>query len=232
MIPNLPIYISVSFLIITFYALFLFEKSNKLKNSIKTLIIFWIVFISVMAYNGVYHYSEGDVFSRFLFVLLPVAIFIIFLVKSNAVYQKRDLRWSTAVHTLRFPVELLLFQLAMHKWVPIEMTYEGWNYDIIPGITSIVLVILLNFKKVSDKLLLYWNIMGLVFILFILTNGFLSQELLYTKFGYSIPNRGIAYFPIILLAGVIVPIVIYTHITDIIVLRNKIKRDLKKTPLF
>ena len=225
MIPNLPIYISLSFFIITFYALFLFEKSNQLKNSTKALIIFWIVFISVMAYNGVYHFKEGDVFSRFLFVLLPVIFFIIFLVNRSVVYQKRDLRWSTAVHILRFPVELLLFQLAIHKWIPIEMTYEGWNYDIIPGITSIVLVVLLNLKRVSDKLLLYWNIIGLVFILFILTNGFLSQELFYTKFGYSVPNRGIAYFPIILLAGVIVPIVIYTHITDIIVLRNKIKRD-------
>lgn len=218
MIPNLPLYISISFILLTVYVVFIFSKSNKLKRVTLPIILIWSVFICVMSYFGIYHYQEGDFYSRFIFVLAPSIIFIIYLLRDKSFYESRDFRWSTAIHVVRFPVELLLYQLAIREWLPIEMTYKGLNFDIIPGLTAIVLVIYMNYKQINKKLLLGWNIIGLFLILFILTNGFLSQELLYQKFGYSIPNRGIAYSPIVLLAGVIVPMVIYTHISDIILL--------------
>ncbi len=218
MIPNLPLYISISFVVLAIYAVFIFSKSNNLKPSTLPIVLGWSIFICVLSYLGVYHYQEGDSLSRFGLVLIPIIIFIIYLLRDKSFYKDRDFRWSTAVHMVRLPVELLLYQLAIREWLPMEMTYEGWNFDIIPGITSIILVIYMNYKEVNRKLLLAWNIMGLFLILFILTNGFLSQELLYQKFGYSVANKGIAYSPIILLAGVIVPIVIYTHISDIILL--------------
>ncbi len=221
MIPNLPLYISISFIVLTVYVIFMFVKSNNLQKSALPVLVAWVVLISILSYLGVYHYQEGDTVSRFGLVLIPISLFIIYLLRNKTFYEGRDLRFSIAVHMVRFPVELLLFQLAIREWLPIEMTYKGWNFDIIPGLTSIILVLWMNYKAVNRKILLGWNIMGLFFILFILTNGFLSQELLYKNFGYSVANKGIAYFPIILLAGIIVPIVIYTHISDILLLTKK-----------
>ncbi|QOD61602.1 hypothetical protein H9I45_03895 [Polaribacter haliotis] len=221
MIPNLPIYISISFILATIYTIFAFIKSNHLKKTTLPILIIWSLFISVLAFFGFYHYKAGDKISTFIFVLLPAAIFITYLIRNKTFYQNRDFRWSTAVHFVRLPIELLLFQLAIREWLPMEMTYKGWNFDIIPGVTSIILVIWMQYGTVNKKLLLGWNVLGLIFILFILTNGFLSQELIYKNFNYSVPNRGIAYFPMILLAGIIVPIVIYTHISDIILLSKK-----------
>lgn len=221
MILDLPIYIPASFIVITAYILYVFTKSNNLKQSTLPILLGWSVLISVLAYFEVYQYKEGEVFSRFIFVLLPITLFIVYLVKNKSFYKNRNLRWSTAVHIVRFPVELLLFQLASRELLPMEMTYEGWNFDIIPGITSMLLLLWMKFGTVNKKVLLGWNILGLIFILFILANGILSQELLFERFGYSVPNLAIPYFPFILLAGVIVPIVIYTHITDIILLRSK-----------
>lgn len=223
MISDLLIYIPASFLVITAYILYVFTKSNNLKQSTLPMLLGWSILISVLAYFGVYQYKEGEVFSRFIFVLLPITLFIVYLVKNKSFYKNRNLRWSTAVHIVRFPVELLLFQLAIRELLPMEMTYEGWNFDIIPGITSMLLLLWIKFGKINKKVLLGWNILGLIFILFILTNGILSQELLFERFGYSVPNLAIPYFPFILLAGVIVPIVIYTHITDIILLSSKEK---------
>ena len=223
MISDLPIYIPASFIVITAYILYVFTKSNNLKQSTLPVLLSWSILISVLAYLGVYQYKEGETFSRFIFVLLPITLFIAYLVRNKSFYENRDLRWSTAVHIVRFPVELLLFQLAIRELLPMEMTYKGWNFDIIPGITSMLLLLWMKFGTVNKKVLLGWNILGLIFILFILTNGILSQELLFEKFGYSVPNLAIPYFPFILLAGVIVPIVIYTHIADIILLSSKEK---------
>ena len=221
MIQDLPLYIPISFLLITVYVVFAFAKSNKVKKSTLPIILGWSVLISILASIGFYQYTEGDTFSTFPLVLIPAAIFIVYLCRNKSFYKNRDLRWSIAVHIVRFPVELLLFQLAVRELLPMEMTYKGLNFDIIPGITSILLLIWMKFGTVNKKILLGWNIMGLIFILFILSNGFLSQELLYKNFGYSVPNRAITYFPIILLGGVIVPIVIYTHISDILLLSKK-----------
>ena len=221
MIQDLPFYIPIAFLLITAYIIFAFIKSNQLKKTTLPIIFGWCFLISILAYNGFYHYAQGDKFSTFAFVLVPAIIFIVYLSRNKSFYENRDLQWSTAVHIIRFPVELLLFQLAVRELLPMEMTYKGWNFDIIPGISSILLLIWMNFGTVNKKLLLVWNIFGLIFILFILTNGFLSQELLYKNFGYSVPNTAITYFPMILLGGVIVPIVIYTHISDIILLSKK-----------
>ena len=218
MVPDLPLYFSISFIILTVYVVFMFVNSNKLTKTTLAIVFVWSILISVLSYIGIYHYQENDTVSRFGFILIPTTIFIIYLLRNKAFYKERDIRWSTALHIVRFPIELLLFQLAIKEWIPMEMTYKGWNFDIIPGVTAIVLVIWMNYKTINRKFLIGWNIIGLCLVLFILTNGVLSQEMLYQKFGYSIANKGIAYFPVVLLAGVIVPIVIYTHISDIILL--------------
>ena len=221
MIKDLPLYIPISFLLITVYIIFAFVKSNNLKKTTLPIIIIWSVLISILAYSGFYQYTEGDKFSTFAFVLIPVTVFIIYLARDKTFYENRNVRWSTAVHSIRLPVEILLFQLAIKELLPMEMTFKGWNFDIIPGITSILLLLWMKYGTVNKKLLLGWNILGLIFIFFILTNGVLSQELLYKNFGYTVPNIAITYFPMILLGGVIVPIVIYTHITDILLLTKK-----------
>ncbi len=158
MIPNLPLYISISFILLTVYVVFIFFKSNKLKSITLPIILIWSVFICVMPYFGIYHYQEGDSYSRFIFVLAPSIVFIIYLLRDKLFYENRDFRWSTAVHIVRFPVELLLYQLAIREWLPIEMTYKGLNFDIIPGLTAIVLVIFMNYKQINKKFLLAWNI--------------------------------------------------------------------------
>src|SRR5215213_3510734 len=42
----------------------------------------------------------------------------------------------TIIHVIRIPVELCLLLLSQHGQVPIEMTFEGRNFDILSGITA------------------------------------------------------------------------------------------------
>lgn len=100
------------------------------------------------------------------------------------------------------------------------MTFKGRNFDIIMGITAPIVGLLLLIQKLNKKALLVWNYIGLVLILFILANGILSAELPFQQFGFEQPNRGINYFPFILLPATIVPIVIWTHLSDIIKLNS------------
>jgi hypothetical protein len=49
-----------------------------------------------------------------------------------------------------------------------------------------------------------------------------NTELPFQQFGFAQPNRAVNYFPYVLLPDTIAPIVIWTHISDIIKLRKEI----------
>ncbi len=50
--------------------------------------------------------------------------------------SKRDVRLSTFLHTVRLPIEIILFKLYLNKMIPQLMTFEGRNFDIVIGITA------------------------------------------------------------------------------------------------
>jgi hypothetical protein len=144
----------------------------------------------------------------FIFALLPKQI--------NRMIEKRNSILSTFLHTIRIPMEIVLFYLFTYKMLPELMTFEGRNFDILVGLSAPIIGFMMIRQKISKQGLLIWNIIGLCFISFIFVNGLLSAELPFQQFGFDQPNRAVTFFPYILLPAVVVPIVMYTHITDII----------------
>ncbi len=222
-----PIWISFLFILCTVYAITLFHYSNNKPTKITLLIIVWSIIQAILAYNEFYLDFESTP-PRFAFVLLPTTLLIIFSLlpkQRKNIIENRNLKVSTWLHTLRLPVEIVLHQLFIYGFIPQLMTYDGRNFDIIMGITAPIIGLLLIKNFLPKKALLTWNIIGTFLICFILTNGILSAELPFQQFAFDQPNRGIAYFPFILLPATVVPLVLWTHITDIF----KIVQDLKSS---
>lgn len=225
MIENLPNWIEILFTVTCIFTIVLFYYSNGKPKGLTSLIILWSIGQSILAYVGFYQVTNSTP-PRFGLVLIPAALLIIYglLPKQQKwVSEKRNIKISIFLHSVRLPVEIVLFGLFTHKMIPELMTFEGRNYDIIMGITAPVIGWLFLKKKISKQLLLVWNIVGLILVFFILINGILSSELPFQQFGFEQPNRGINYFPFVLLPATIVPIVIWTHLSDILKLRKEIK---------
>ena len=225
MIENLPNWIDLTFIITCILTIGLFHFSNGKPKKLTLLIIVWSILQSILAYIGFYHISDS-IPPRFGLVLIPATFLIIYglLPKQQKwFFEKRETKISTFLHTVRLPVEIVLFGLYTHQMIPKLMTFEGRNYDILMGITAPIIGLLFMKQIISKKALIVWNVGGLILVLFILFNGILSSELPFQQFGFEQPNRGINYFPFVLLPATIVPIVIWTHISDIIKLRKEIK---------
>jgi len=228
MIENLPIWIDLTFIVTCLLTISLFHFSNGKPKKLTLLIIGWSIMQSILAYIGFYQNTDS-IPPRFGLVLIPTTILIIYglLPKQQKwVSETRRTKISTFLHSVRLPVEIVLFGLFINKMIPGIMTFEGRNYDILMGITAPIIGWLFIKQKVSKKILMGWNIIGLILILFILFNGILSAELPFQQFGFEQPNRALTYFPFVLLPSTIVPIVIWTHISDII----KLKKEIKTTP--
>jgi hypothetical protein len=227
MIENLPNWIEGLFIVVCISTIILFYYSNGKPKRLTILIVIWSITQSALAYSGFYQNTDS-IPPRFSLVLLPPAMLIIYglIPKQHKwISENRNTIISTFLHSVRLPVEIVLLGLFTYGMIPELMTFEGRNYDILIGITAPVVGWLFLRRNMSNQILLIWNILGLLLVLFILINGLLSSELPFQQFGFEQPNRAINYFPFILLPAMIVPIVIWTHLSDIIKLRKEMKTD-------
>jgi hypothetical protein len=218
MIENLPPWIDTLFILIVIVTIVLFYFSNGKPKLATLLIIAWSLIQSGLAYTNFYQVLDSTP-PRFAFVMIPIGILFIFALlpkQINRMIEKRNSILSTFLHTIRIPMEIVLFYLFTYKMLPELMTFEGRNFDILVGLSAPIIGFMMIRQKISKQGLLIWNIIGLCFISFIFVNGLLSAELPFQQFGFDQPNRAVTFFPYILLPAVVVPIVMYTHITDII----------------
>lgn len=222
MIPNLPSYLNWVFIALAVYTIAMFHFSNGKNLKITLAIIAWSIIHCLLAYFGFFLDIEA-IPPRFAFVLLPTILAIVYsiLPKQRAVViSNRNIQVSTLLHLVRIPVEICLFLLFTHQYVPELMTYEGRNFDILAGITAPIIAFLFFKNWIGTKGMIAWNTVSLGLVLFILINGVLASENPIQIFAFDQPNRAMKYFPFILLPATIVPIVVFTHVTDILKLRG------------
>lgn len=221
---NLPHWMEIVFILITIATIFFFHLSNGKPKYMTLLIVVWSLIHATLAYTN--FYQVVDTFPpRFALIMLPVIVTFIYAFLPGQIdwaTKRRNIQFSTVLHTIRIPVEIILFYLFIHKMVPELMTFEGRNFDILIGLSAPIISIMIYKNKISNKGLLIWNIAGLIFIDFIFLNGLLSAELPIQQFGFEQPNKAVTFFPFVLLPATIVPIVIYTHLIDIVKLKRTI----------
>jgi hypothetical protein len=121
------------------------------------------------------------------------------------------------LQSFRIPVELLLAELAARELLAVEMTFYGRNFDILAGITAIMLVIWLrrDGEESLRPIVLGWNVMGLCLVTAVLAHGMLSVPYPFQLLHLSVPTFVVASFPVVWLATVLVPIAYFLHIVSI-----------------
>jgi hypothetical protein len=113
-------------------------------------------------------------------------------------------------------IEVVLYWLFVFKKVPVIMTFEGRNFDIISGITAPFIYYYGFIKgKLNRNFILIWNYVCLLLLINIVINSILSSPFPLQKFAFEQPNIAILYFPFILLPSLIVPMVLFSHLVVI-----------------
>jgi len=224
MIEGLPGYISVVFVLTTLLTvgIFVFAIARAGFSSypakfLLAFLLFWLIIQEALAYNG--FFQNFDVVPPRTFALGPLPFFILTIVYSiffRRFLANMPLTVLTWIHIIRIPVEFVLLGLFQNSLVPIEMTFEGRNFDILSGITApIVYFLAFRNGKVNRPLLLIWNLVALALLANIVTIAVLSFPSPFQMVGLDQPNIGVTYFPFIWLPSVVVPIVFFCHVTSL-----------------
>jgi hypothetical protein len=229
MISNLPIYVSITFLVTTVITLLFFIWSIKCsvdKNTrTKALPIFfglviWLMVQFILTINKVYATNLNSLPPKIvLFGIMPtiVAMVLVFTTKKGKAFvNSLPLKQLTYLHSIRVLVEIVLYWLFINKLLPIIMTFEGYNFDILAGISAFFIVYLASIKnRISYKVLLFWNIFCLGLLINIIIIAFLAAPTPVQQLGFNQPNIAILYFPFSWLPTFIVPIVLFSHLVAI-----------------
>ena len=225
MIEGLPAYVTIVFILTTLVTVgfFVYAISRAGLDSLpaRVLLLFlavWLIIQPVLACYGFFQNFDTIPPRTFAFGPMPFFLltigYLIFFRKSFL--EHLPLQVLTIIHVIRVPIEFVLLWLSHNGQVPIEMTFEGRNFDILSGVTA-PLVYGLAFRngRVNRPLLLIWNLAALVLLANIVTIAVLAFPSPFQMVGLDQPNVGVTFFPFIWLPSVIVPIVFFCHVASI-----------------
>jgi hypothetical protein len=120
---------------------------------------------------------------------------------------------AVALQAFRVPVELLLHRLYVEGAVPIQMTYSGRNFDVISGVSGLILGIwLLSGRRVPSSIVLAWNILGLALLANIVGIAVLSTPVPFRRFVEEPANLLPSTFPYIWLPSFLVQVALGSHL--------------------
>ena len=171
---------------------------------------------------------------RFPLLFAPSLIFMFYVLSLKISGGLSFLKNSSAaglvvLQFFRFVLEFVVVALYRQEMVPKEITYQGRSFDLLVGISSLVVGYLL-YKKVpyAERIGVFFNLFGLaslVNIIFIAASSFPSP------FQTLAINYLPTFFPGLLIPAFIAPFALFMHILSLKQLLYRI-RQMKKPPLY
>jgi len=230
MIETLPGYISITFILTTFLTvgiLFYAVKRSVFDTLPAKVLVFlvgfWLLFQAAFALGGTY--QAITVPPRILlFGVAPALLLIIvyFIFARSSFVERLPIKVLTILHIIRIPIELVLLWLFQQGLEPRAMTFEGSNFDILSGLTApVVYFFAFRGGKTNRRLLIVWNILALLLLVNVVIIAILSFPGPMQQIALGQPNIGVTYFPFIWLPSVVVPIVLFCHLTSLWQLFNQ-----------
>lgn len=133
-----------------------------------------------------------------------------------------------AFQVFRVAVEIVLWLLFLGKQMPVQMSFEGYNFDILAGITAPIIAYFCFVKKSFPIIVAQvWNYASLLLLCNILTIAVVSTPTMFRLFMNEPANTMVANFPYVWLPAFVAPMAMVGHILSLRQLSILRKNDSK-----
>lgn len=112
----------------------------------------------------------------------------------------------------RLPLELILHRLGVDGVLPVQMTFDGMNYDIVTAVLAVPVAVWAAFGRPPRAVVLAWNAIGLALLLTIVTVAILSTPGPLRAFVNEPANTIVATLPFVWLPTVLVQMAWIGHL--------------------
>lgn len=231
--PPVPIHISSFFIALVFGIAFIIfisvhacglranlsfeERRRNVLTSI--LIIFvWLTFTNIISMSGLLD-DFTSMPPKFLLVTIPPLVIILLLFRSKQFHDLFDNLgsfWIIYAQSFRVIMEFILWLLYRYHVIPVQMTFEGRNFDILIGASAPFVAYFCYIKKSwSLKVALVWNMAGLLLLGNIVAVAVLSTPYPFRYFMNEPANTVIFHMPFIWLPAFVVPFAFLLHLVSL-----------------
>lgn len=161
----------------------------------------------------------------FIVIVVPTLALPLWLARSRIgelLCERAPLAWLVGFQAFRLPLELVMHQAGSEGTMPVQMSFGGSSFDIVSGITAIIVAALAAYDHAPRWLIVVWNALGSLLLLNIVCIAIASLPQFH-RFG-SAPaqlNTWVAYFPFVWLPAGLVASALFGHA----VLWRKLARD-------
>lgn len=169
----------------------------------------WLAVTAFLAARGVVRFDTTPPTAMILLAIsLGLALFLALSKIGGTIVERVPLAALVAVQSFRLPLELLMHRAYEEGLMPVQMSYSGRNFDIITGITAI----LVAFVASRWRIVAGWNVVGFLLLLNIMTVAMLSAPLPIRVFHNEPANVWVLRAPFIWLPVFFVPVALAGHL--------------------
>jgi hypothetical protein len=191
------------------------EKQKRIFSFTSVIIVAWLVLVSTLALKGVLA-DFSNMPPKMMLMIAPLGLLMISLTlfsrNLHEILRHTPPSWLLYIQSFRVAVEILLWAMFTRNLLPVQMTFEGWNFDIIAGLTGPLFAYLCFANgKMNRRLAIAWNIFGLLLLINIVSIAVLSLPAPFRAFMNEPSSAIVAQFPFVWLPAVLVPVAYTMH---------------------
>lgn len=161
-----------------------------------------------------------------LLIVLPFIIFTAFFYRKNrnsTTLNAMPKSWLVYIQSFRIVVEIIILYTFREGIIPESASFEGYNFDIMMGMAAPLVGYLLFRNKVKNMFLAkFWNILGILMILFVATiiaSSYYQPQLWGSEF--QLVKDEFFTYPYLLLPAFLAPMGIFFHVVSLLQLGKK-----------
>lgn len=238
MLLSVPLHLSTLFILLVFIIAFVIliavyvaghraelsyhERRRNFLSAI-AFILTWLVYTAIISFSGLLT-DFNSLPPRILLVVAPPLVFMTVLLISREflkLTEQINLFWLIYLQSFRVVMEFILWLLHRNHVIPVQMSFEGMNFDVLTGITAPFIAYFCFRKKTwSPKIALWWNFAGIALLLNIVVVAILSTPYPFRYFMNEPANLIVFHFPFVWLPGFVVPVALLLHLISIRRLRQ------------
>ncbi len=204
-------YLWTSVVIILLVLMFRHARNCKIVLKLLAGILGWVGYIFILINMGLLDTFDFPPRVPLMIVMPAVAIILLMVFRLDA----RNTLLSVPLHipvllqSFRIIVELLIFGAVTENIFPRITTIGGLNYDILVGISALIMALGYKTGKVSLPVLKFWNILSLLILtvtVFSFMRGFYLDQ-----WSSQVPKEKFVQFPFVLLPSLLLPTAVFLH---------------------
>jgi len=176
-------------------------------------VLLWLVATMLVAASGVLRRFDATPppFAGLVLAVLVVGIAVPCSRLGTLLVRGVPLWALVGFQVFRWPLELVMHQAYVEGVMPVQMSYSGYNYDIVTGITAGWLGFWLRRGRVPHWLVAAWNLLGFVLLVNVVTIAIVSTPV-FRWFGNERLNVFMTYPPYVWLPAILVMAALMGHI--------------------